>query len=288
MLLTVLARLLNWSLLLWSSGLPHWLCLFLGLLTDLMVEGGWGASRDSICKWCDQAGVWHQPSVTGAAALFALPLPRPRFTPERSPNVQACAETWRYSREAFPELILSVPTSGWWNSHQVGFWEISDFPKTEKKLVNVKDCSGCSQQRGEGQRLLSLPSPEKGLIMCETTVTSLISCYYEVKRSTLLSTSPQVRRGSATWRGSTTKRRWGPSWCSTWRGAPPSRRCLSGSTTWTARWSWPTGAPSRRCCSPTSATRRRRASTAKRSWTISAKRLASWAGSKPRPRWEIE
>lgn len=65
-LLTVFARLLNWSLLLWSSGfglvmlwstgLPHWLCLFRGLLTDLLVEGGWMASHDSICKLCDQVG----------------------------------------------------------------------------------------------------------------------------------------------------------------------------------------------------------------------------------------
>lgn len=38
-------------------------------------------------------GVRHQPSGAGAAALFALPLPRLRFTPQRSPNVQACAET---------------------------------------------------------------------------------------------------------------------------------------------------------------------------------------------------
>lgn len=65
-LMTVFARLLNWSLLLWSSGfgfmmlwstgLPHWLCLFGGLLTELMVEGGWRASHESIWKGCDQVG----------------------------------------------------------------------------------------------------------------------------------------------------------------------------------------------------------------------------------------
>lgn len=109
-----------------------------------------------------------------------------------------------------------------------------------------------------------------------------------MKRSLLLSPTPQDRRGLEIWLESTTKRRWGHSWCSTWRGAPPSKRCQSGSTTWTARWSWPMVTPSHPCCSPTSATRRRRASTAKRSWTISAKRPASWAGLKHRPRWEIE
>lgn len=77
----------------------------------------------------------------------------------------------------------------------------------------------------------------------------------------LLFPSSQVRNDSGTWPGCTTKRLSGRSSCSTWRGAPRSKRCPSGSTTWIVRWNWLTATPSRRCCSPINATRRKRVPT---------------------------
>ena len=46
----------------------------------------------------------------------------------------------------------------------------------------------------------------------------------------------QARSATATWRGCTTGKRWGPWWCSTWRASPPSRQSCAGRETWTPRW----------------------------------------------------
>lgn len=102
--------------------------------------------------------VWPQPRVTGAEVLSVLPLPRLRFTLLRSPNVQAFAEMWMYLREVFPEWILSMSTNGLCDSYQDGFREISDFLKTEKELINVKNCSRLCQQRRVFQRFLTILS----------------------------------------------------------------------------------------------------------------------------------
>lgn len=100
-------------------------------------------------------------------------------------------------------------------------------------------------------------SPHSQAQLC---ITHLTLCKQSISPLTSLPVL-QGRNDLGTWHGCTTKRPLGHSWCSTWRGAPRSRLSLSGSMTWTVRWSWLMATPSPQCCSPINVTRRKRAPT---------------------------